>query len=203
VSRGVYLATRENVLYCSELGSKLVVLARHPADRIVAQFCMRFKDYNKKDTGTVDIETWFESMFRGSGRFQYVDALWENLEWLRGWLRYNDQDDILIVRYEDMMRDFNAHFSNIHDFLFNAPMSVELKEALDKIFQRSMEDGDIRSGDLEARHYPKGYSGKVGIWRDYLTPLNVETYNNITHKMLGTGKSKSLLRLYPNLLLSD
>ena len=189
VLRGVFSPTGQNNLILNEVGCRKIVLARHPADRIVAQYCMRFNEYVD-----FDMEQGIDEVIAGS--------LPSNLDWLCGWVKRAKNREMLIVRYEDMMIDKTDHFTKIHDFLYPAPMGDELASEIKASYSRSGEGGSLRSGDLTTRVYPKGYSGKVGIWRDYLTEVNVESYNTIVKRYLDANSDAArTLEIYPDLLL--
>jgi hypothetical protein len=150
----------------------------------------------------VKADSVFQAVFRGVGLPITVDSLRHNLRWLAGWQTETAQDRVLIVRYEDMMADLEGHFVRIHDFLYGTPMSAELIAALHNHFANSGEAGSLQPGDARSRVYEKGYSGKVGVWRDYLTPEDVASYNEVADRFLTYDEDGPRLReLYPDLLL--
>ena len=202
VCRGVFVPNRQNRVFRREVGCRAIALTRHPADRIVAQFCMRHAEL-ASETGSENHEIGYNAVFRGEHRSVHIDSLWANLEWLRGWSDQSKDSDVLVVRYEDMIADLDTHFEGIHRFLFRAAMGVDLSERMTVLFENSGENGDLRSGDVEDRVYPKGYSGKVGIWADYLTEENVRVYTEVVERFLNSApNSDALLDLYPDLVLS-
>ncbi len=197
VSRGVYFPNRQNRWLMKEVGAKRLVLVRHPADRIVAQYCMRASEFND-----AELEPTFNRIFEDRNLPLTVDPLVTGLELIEGWLRHSSDDGVLIVRYEDMMADLMRHFERIHDFLFETPMGAALKASVLDSYARSSEGGDLQSGDKGTRSYPRGYSGKAGVWRDYLTKGNVEIYNTVVARFVERSDQRDrLLALYPDLLL--
>ena len=97
-----------------------------------------------------------------------------------------------------MITDVAAHFEHIHHFLYATPMSEPLKAALQEHVANSGETGALQSGDAHLRVYPKGYSGKIGVWRDYLSPDDVAAYNEVTERFLKYDEDgPQLLALIP------
>ena len=71
VCRGVFEPNRQNRWLINELGSRRIVLTRHPADRIVAQYCMRsveLTELTKPREGTTSV---FQAVFRGQNLTDY------------------------------------------------------------------------------------------------------------------------------------
>lgn len=202
VCRGVFQADRQNRWLLGDLGCRQIVLMRHPADRMVAQYCMRHGELSAEQI-IRDQEKVFQDIFRGVDLPRTVDCLRANLEWMAGWVGVRTDERLLIVKYEDMMKDLTVHFAGIHDFLYAKPMGATLEAILRETFSRSSEGGDLQPGDRTKRVYAEGYSGKVGVWRDYLTKANIDTYNRVVERFLDSNAhAEELLRLYPDLLLT-
>ena len=198
--RGVFEPRHPNYRLAEEIGCRWVVLTRHPADRVVAQYCMRSKELTAASEG--NNLTPFQAVFRDVGLPHSVRSLRDNLRWLAGWAAKGRDDRVLVVRYEDMVADPEAHFSNIHDDLFDAPMSKELVSAVQRHLGNSGEAGSLQSGDSSTRVYEKGYSGKEGVWRNYLTPEDMADYNETVQRFLDYDENAAALKaLYPDLLL--
>jgi hypothetical protein len=188
VCRGVFSPTADNLFHMREVGAKRLVLARHPADRVVAQYCMHLA------SSQADIQKSLDVVMR-----IHLPA---NLEWLAGWVGKRSDPGTHIVRYEDMFDDPRAHFERIHQFLYAEDMSEVLRQDIDEVFAQSGEGGSIRSGNLETRVYAKGYSGTIGVWQNYMTERNIEEYNRVVRDFLKRSPDgDALLELYPNLLL--
>lgn len=200
VCRGEFEPNWQNRrLIDEEIGCRRIALARHPADRIVAQYCMRPGEMTTL-AAQYNSPSVFQYRFRSQPKG--VDSLRHNLRWLSGWIREAEVLQTLIVRYEDMMHDIDAHFGRIHSFLYDAPMTPELVLALHQHFRNSGEGGSLQPGDAGGRVYAKGYSGKIGVWRDYLSSEDITVYNEVTNEFLSSNEDGSkLLDLYPDLLL--
>lgn len=200
VLRGPFLPTVGNSLFIREVGAKVALLCRHPADRLVARGCMTI--------GGLDVDFTFEQVETGEAfqilitNHRLAPSLHEELNWLTGWLDASERSErFLLLRYEDMMADAQAHFDRLHRFVTGQPTSAEVWELLQSRMMRT-KGGDLQPGDRAARHYPKGYSGKVGIWRDYLSPENIAAYNEVVTRFMKYHPRADLLReTYPNIYL--
>jgi Sulfotransferase domain len=202
VCRGVFTPCKQNDWLVEELGSRWVVLTRHPADRLVAQYCMR-KSELAADTDATDALPVFQRMCHGIELPHTVDDLTSTLSWLAGWAERSKDPRLLVVRYEDMMSDPEEHFSRINAFLFDKPMSAPLLNAIQGHLSQSGEGGALQSGDPSTRTYEKGYSGRVQVWRDYLETDDVAAYNEIVDRFLTFhAASAPLTALYPDLRLT-
>jgi hypothetical protein len=200
VLRGTFLPSAGNARFIEELGSRTALLCRHPADRLVARGCMT--------EGGLEAEFAFEQVETGEAfqilitNHRLAPSLHEELNWLTGWLEAFEQSDrFLLLRYEDMMADAPAHFDRLHRFVAGQPMTAEVWELLQSRMTRT-KGGDLQPGNRAARHYPKGYSGKVGVWRDYLTPENIAAYNQTVDRFMKYHPRADLLaKVYPNIYL--
>jgi hypothetical protein len=202
VCRGVFEPRNYNFWLVGELGSRWVVLTRHPADRIVAQYCMRSEELSAAASNSDGLSA-FQLVFRGAGLPYTVDSLRDNLQWLAGWAAKASDAQILVVRYEDMVRDAETHFAAIHEFLFQKGMAPELVAGIRKHIGNSGEAGPLQSGDGSTRVYEKGYSGQIGVWRNYLSAADIADYNATVERFLAyDDNAASLIALYPDLLLN-
>ena len=209
VCRGEFMADPHTIWMTQRhLGCRTIILTRHPADRMVALYCMRHAGLGERmqryGFEKVDQESILNNLFAGTAfsLSPNIGSLRQNLEWFDGWLEPELRENALIVQYEDMLVDKNAHFERIHNFLYQREMGSELVAELETVFSNSGEGGALQSGDKNTRSYGKGYSGKEGVWREYLTSENVETYNEVVERFLNYSRhADALLALYPNLLL--
>ena len=52
--------------------------------------------------------------------------------------------------------------------------------------------------------YPRGYTGKIGVWKDYLNEDNKRAYDSVVNAFLKAHPhGKHLLEIYPNLVDFD
>ncbi len=58
-----------------------------------------------------------------------------------------------------------------------------------------------RKSELNLEKYQKGWSGKIGVWKDYLSNDHAEAYRATVENFLRLNSNGSLLlNLYPDLL---
>lgn len=201
VIRSPYLAFSGNQRYVLKLGSKVVLLCRHPADRLVARMCMHpDAEGAKKFLEDLENGVAFDSLLNQHSN----SSLRYDLEWLAGWLIARDiiGGHLYVARYEDMVVDPIRHFDGIHRFLTGKPITSTLEVTVQDRMSRTKSGGDLQPGSVEGRSYPRGYSGKVGVWRNYLSEKDIAIYNQIVCNFLTYEPSADrMLRLYPDLLL--
>ena len=98
------------------------------------------------------------------------------------------------------MQDRHAHFNSIAQFLTGKPMSAEQSDDYAHILNDTLPTGKAHPGGH--RSYPRGHTGKVGIWQRYLSPLEIECYNETVANFLKYHPGGELmLEIYPDLLL--
>jgi hypothetical protein len=151
----------------------------------------------------------FETKLEEGTAFKYLfhnrfnGCLGDVIEWLSGWLvALKAYDRFCVMRYEDMVTDFNAHFNQIHMFLTGKSMDSKVAEIIAQRAERTKTGGDLQPGAVNARTYPRGYSGKIGIWRQYFTREDVEEYNTVVKNYIAYQPDASVLfDIYPDLTL--
>jgi len=200
VLRGPFQPTFGNIRYVQELGARVALLCRHPADRLVARGCMA--------GASVELMIDPEDVESGEVFHRLIHDYWlppslnEELKWLTGWLdQLGDWDRLHLLRYEDMMADPHAHFDRLHHFVTGQSMGSELWTSLQDKISRSS-GGDLQPGSRAERTYPKGYSGKVGVWRDYFSADHIKEYNAVVQRFLDYHPRGDLLcGVYPDILI--
>ncbi len=200
IVRGPYEPLPGNTRYVRELGARLVLLTRHPADRIVARACMTpDQESAARFRAQLESGTAFTDYFTMAAQ----TSLRADLEWMLNWiLAMGAEDRFHVARYEDMALDSESHFQALHRFLTGKAIDDELRSQIAGRMSRTTSGGDLQPGAVEGRTYPRGYSGKVGVWRDYFSVRDVEQYNEIV-QTLSTQNQRfgELKRIYPDILL--
>ena len=211
---GVLRSVLQPLLFnCSLLniwGCKHVILFRHPADRLVGRYCdptpeplvIRDQRRWRRDPQYLipdifhehaEMEIVFDELISGG-------YLLDTLNWMANWLRVRDETRSVIVRYEDMQHDSKGFFADLHQFLFEQDMEAELCASISGYFSNYRRE--MQPGNKQARRYPKGYSGGVGICRSYFTEKNLTAYKKVVNGFLEIHPyANQLLEVYPNLTL--
>jgi len=193
------------------LGTKYVVVCRHPADQLVALYC-HYSGRNDRESWISEGNILYDpvypldgSVFELEGRPEeglrymieegYLAAV---LKWASTWLKVRSQERSLVVRYEDFFTDQPETLRGIARFLGISEISSSTIEKCGEVADVS---AFTRKTDINQEKYRKGWSGKIGVWRDYLSKSQVELYRNtITNFLQVDPNGRLLLDLYPDLL---
>ena len=120
------------------------------------------------------------------------------LMWMVDWMRFRDQKKSIIVKYEDFVRERNETLAEISLFLngknIEGDCFKECKIIADRYASR-------RKNSNHARFYPKGWTGKIGAWKDYFSEDNRQNYLSVIKGFCEYYPQASLLvDIYPELL---
>lgn len=71
---------------------------------------------------------------------------------------------------------------------------------LTHVFQHETAQGN---GKSPLYNYPRGWTGRIGTWRDYFSSLNVRDYDAAVSKFVHAyPHAGALLEVYPDLMIS-
>lgn len=171
----------------NQLGCNYIVLVRHPADHVVAacnsyvgrEFVNPLVGWEvfpiSRDIFAGSLDNALSHMITGG----YLSA---TINWMNGWLSYRDKDRSLVLKYEDFCDNPSRYVGSIYKFLNGTDASeTEVAEIL------SFADGyaaDSRK-EGEGMQYQRGYTGKVGVWRDYFTSEHTRLYRAVVSELSG------------------
>jgi len=167
-----------------QLRIKAFVLLRHPADLIVANYCHHHGNrVNPTRSGYIDtaLSLLDVDRFNSSNLEDGIEMLLNSLflrqllDLMAKWLHFRDSDLSMVARYEDYASGFVAVFDDMLSFLY--PGAVMEERSTEPI--RGAFDGFLKQRKGYEARYPKGYSGKAGIWQDYFTERNALSYNRV------------------------
>jgi len=167
-------------------GRKVVLLVRHPADVGVSQFFQwrfRMKPHKKalndypSDDGEMSVATFLQQEGGGMPRI---------VAFLNAWAReLRQNNDILVVRYEDLRSDPETQLARLLDFIGTPGLPEQVAEAVrfasfDNM--RKLEEKRtfwLSGGRMVPRNRGnldsyKVRRGKVGGFRDYLEEAEIE-----------------------------
>jgi hypothetical protein len=177
---------------------KVILLVRDPRDVIVSYYHHKSRREPLRDFW------WFQSKRREThGRFQgsldeFLDVEIGGFDTL---LRYynvwerarHTPKEFLLLRYEDMQADPEAQLRRVLDFIgLGRITEAEVKEAVEYASFRNMrkiESGEevksfkLKAGDVNDPNSYKVRRGRVGGYRDELTPVQIE---KLERKMAAT-----------------
>ncbi len=203
--RGPYLPMPGNFRYIEDLGNcKIVFLCRHPADRLVASGCMlgspeEAEAFEKRMNDGIAFRGLIHEYFS-----KFLKSLHNDLNWMAGWLlKYNGRDNFRVFRYEDMVAAPKMHFAALFRYLTGKDMDEESWEMIQDKMPKTKAGGELQPGNTALRNYPRGYTGNVGIWKNYLSDKDIADYNDIVSRFLNYHPgAPAVLELFPDLLLA-
>ncbi len=208
-------ATSNNLRALHLLGVKHIIILRHPIDQLTAHYChiLNSPEIEKavRDNRCLlrnPIYPLHTRMFQPDveveDSLQYLICkgfLHSSLLWMVDWLKFRDQNRSLVVKYEDFIQNRDTTLNNISLFLSG-------KELDDDTFMKctAIADGNKtrRLSSDSDRKYPRGWTGKIGTWKDYFSDENKKSYLSVVKGFLSCYPGVSLLLdVYPNLLDVD
>ena len=160
---------------------KHLYIARNPKDVIVSYYHF---ESEKCWSGEYDgpWEHWFE-MFLG-GRVQRGD--W--FDHVLGWWAHKDADNVLFLKYEDLLTDFRGQLDRMAAFL-GCPLSEELAETVAERTSFGVMKKN-RFTDFHDVEEIKGFfrKGRIGSWRELFTVDQGERFDALCAEHLaGSG----------------
>jgi len=203
----------KNVKILDTLGVRYLIILRDPADQLVASYVHNLNDDSEQVRGSrhqydhifplpkalfnadTAMEKAFEFMIRGG-------YLIHSLSWMTDWLALRDPQRSAVVRYEDFVQDRMGVLNGISRWLTGHDFDVHLSERCGQIAEsyKTKQAGAIQDG---SRRYPRGWTGKIGTWRDYFSAENRKHYCTTVADFIRCYPSASaLLQVYPDLLTS-
>ena len=200
----------EEVLY--RTGTKHIVVLRHPADYVPALYChcLRVAGNDQFGRGWREEREWlffqiypvrkaaFEAqtpMHDALGELIEGGALLHAMGWMADWLGFRDRSMSLVLRYEDLMQDFDGSVARISEFLFGrAPLAATMQ------YLHKVSAGDRERGPQKpSERYPRGWTGVPGVWREYFNDANVAAFERISDLFVRVHPHGKLLQeIYPD-----
>jgi len=143
----------------------------------------------------------FEKEFESDEALRYMiedGYLTAVLKWATTWLKIRSEEKSVIVRYEDF-------FTAQHETLRKVGRFLGIENLDDSTLEQCEEVANIsafnRKSEMNLEKYQKGWSGKIGIWRDYFSNGHAEAYRATVKNFLRLDPNGSmLLDIYPDLL---
>jgi hypothetical protein len=195
-----------------------ILLLRHPADYIASLYChglrygpdifidaramARFPEraiqlqklwLGSTDPCLLDPDTPIE---RALNILISDGPLLHGLQWMADWLAYRDDGRSIVIRYEDLMTDFDATIEKLSHFLRQKPAGRYLLDYLNHVW--TADAVKVHS----TQHYPRGWTGEPAIWRQYFSPENVSRFNTVCDGFLKSyPRADSIFDSYPDLML--
>jgi hypothetical protein len=206
----------ENDKFLKQTGCKYVVMLRHPADHLAGLYCHQrglpdqgdFPEYFPPERRTpwlFSAAQYPTGCFKGEPEtaiHQLIECgyLFKMLIWMADWIAFRHPKQSSLLRYEDIISDFEKTVTDLCWFIRNAPPDDDLMRYLMHVFHHETTQG---RGKSSRDNYPHGWTGYVGTWRDYFSAKNAHDYNVVVGKFIDAyPQASGLLDVYPNLSLS-
>lgn len=194
------------------LSVKYVIHVRHPLDQLVAMYCQR-RRYGGMTEAALGRETMLATaIYPLDPSFMALDVpvnrsieymitggyLHGVLDWIGNWLHYRDRNNSIVTRYEDFVTDQESSYRILIKYLFGIDLSPEQLKAA--ALPHSENEAEFMES-VSAEIYPRGYSGVIGIWREYFSDENRKLCAHIMNAYLSSHPNAThLSKLYPELL---
>jgi hypothetical protein len=156
VIRGHTWATANNLNIIKKSNLKYIIGVRDPRDKLISEYwhSRNFPGHWAHDKANEQSIEEFISYKLESGEFEK-----ETLNWIRNWLKNRDNNQSIIVRYEDMLNNTNTVLEKIFNFLGFKIEQKKIKQVIeknsfDKITGRKRGNGD------DTKFVRKGVSGE-------------------------------------------
>jgi len=181
-----------NLRVLKRLKCKQIVTFRHPADQLAAQACnlRGALDESFADEKTVydhiyPIDRKFADDRTDAGMDRLILELIEggyllaSLNWCAQWCHLRDKLRSTVSTYEDLMTKRHKEIDRLSAFLFDEAPQFEAEE-FDAVFETG------KSSEKISDKYPFGYTGKIGVYKDYFTKAAAEKYNAVVKAFVQT-----------------
>ena len=111
------------------------------------------------------------------------------------WLAHRDPGLSTVSTYEGLICDFDAAVNRLCLFIRGHEIDDYRLEYLRHVLAETADEGRRQ----DAERYPKGWTGAIGVWKNYFNSDNVAIYNDVVKQFLSSyPKAKALLTVYEN-----
>ncbi len=202
-----------NSYFLKQTGCKYVILMRHPADHLAAFFCHQLGPGRRMHLEVPPERSTQWQFAAGQTPVGFVDEepeigivaliecgyLFKCLQWMADWAAFRNPNQSRLLRYEDVIGNFEAIVAELCWFVRGAAPDDDLMRYLLHVFAHETDEGGRKSA---SSHYPRGWTGQIGAWRDYFSIETVRAYNCAVHKFIDAYPQGDLLPgIYPNLTI--
>ncbi|NQU57306.1 MAG: sulfotransferase domain-containing protein [Rhodospirillales bacterium] len=199
-------ASGKNLKCLDLLGCRYLIGVRHPADQLTALYC-HYRDpssggnydpeknlaYDHISPFKVkylwrpeDMENFFSHLINDG----YLETL---CKWMVDWLHFRNRERSYVIRYEDFFNGTGSAIADVYKFVHKNSVSVdELEEHANNVaIQLNEHLNDIGKRKTENKQrYPHGFTGDIGVYRNYFSDKNLGEYNNVIDAILSSQSMK-------------
>jgi hypothetical protein len=196
-----------SLMVLGHLECKYVILFRHPLSRMAPVYCSCLQNFAALDS-ELDIPKYFldaifpirSEIFDGNSnpdeviRYMieggYLEA---TLLWMAMWLEICDPEKSMVIRYEDILEEYDNVLSALSMFAFDANPDEDILRECKVSF-----DSEKRSTSFI---YPRGWPGDKTAANNYISRENRKLYSSVVSRFVESNSiGKKLLEIYPDLI---
>ena len=151
---------------------KYIIILRNPLDQITALFCHYLKEQNIRlarydyihpiNTQKISVQ----NIEDGLNHFIEDGYLLTSLHWMNNWLIRRNENKSKLITYEDFHTEPHKKMTELVYFLWKSGLSDEMLNYLNEELSK-IGHGKSDQQDIKPELYPKGYTGKPDIWKEY------------------------------------
>lgn len=161
--------------------AKYIYILRNPKDVCVSYYHF---ETGKAWAGDFDCswDRWFELFLDG----QVQRGNW--FDHVLSWWNQRDLSNLLIMKYEDLLLDFNAHVQRLAGYLdidLPTEMLSEVKRLSSFEAMKASEFSNMHQVEQLETFYRKG---KIGSWRKHFSAEQDARFNEVTEQRLGSSE---------------
>ncbi len=179
--------------------SRYVINVRDPRDQLVANFCSKLSQRVSRGTITEPLAP--EEVHERLSAFMDNGLLYEALHYSAGWLHLRDPERSIVATYEGLIHhpiDTLGRLNDLYQLGLNEDQLAAVYSYATPVTDRV--NGPDRQGH-DRRVYPLGWTGRVGIHREYFSPENAREFGEVFAAYCrACPYGRHLAELYPDLL---
>ncbi len=178
--------------------SRYLICLRDPRDQAVADFCQTLR--RRRNAGESTDEPTVSQTRRRLDEFIRGGAVFESLHFVGKWLAERDPARSLVVTYERLISDPIATLRGIAELYEIGLPDTSLRRIWESVSPTTdRRRGADRTAD-DKRIYPLGWTGQIGIYKEYFDATNAATFDAVFGGFDAAGPWGGEIRaLYPDL----
>ncbi len=172
---------------------KYVILLRDPKDQLAAEYCSTLYGpismrYNP--IFPIDADYILNSGIDAGIEYLIDNYLIHSLLWMSDWMLKRDPARSAVVTYEEFTTDSVTCLQKANMLFFDTALNPEHTQWI----YSHVEPQLARKRPIE--HYPRGWTGKIGIWESYFSKENSRRFDKKLSDFFGIYPCGELQSLY-------